>query len=248
MSLWSGGTIRTAGLQDATAVGDVLAAALTDTALGALLPVNRTGRRRVLRQVCTALAAAAVVNGGTVHVRSDVAGAAIWLPADTPTSAAAQPTDRTGSTSAIADVLDIAVMDLDTVPAAADGVPAAGAALNHTTQTVLDTLAALLRPTVLPRRGGTAGAWFLVALGVDPDARREGVARQLLTDQHDALDRHRAPAVAVAIDPAGQQLYATAGYRPHHVDPVADGLAVQWLVRSPGPIELVTPRPSWRTG
>ncbi|WP_433616985.1 hypothetical protein ACQP2P_16435 [Dactylosporangium sp. CA-139114] len=252
-------SVQQAQLHDAAAVGDVLASALADSAVGALLTPGRAARKRMLRQICTALAAEAVIHG-MVHLRSDGAGAAIWLPtgvASTTPAHAAQPAD---SDSAADTVFNRALDELDPVPSAAGP-----AALSDTTDTVLHAFAALLRPAVRPHhptrllppalpspaRIAWPGAAFLLALGVDPDARRDGVARQLLAHQHATLDAARIPAVAVAMDPAGHQLYTTAGYQPHHVDPVVDGLAVQWLVRPPdgvgaaGSVDLITPRHGW---
>ena len=81
MSRPSTAAVRLAGLDDAATVGDVLSAAFADTPLGRLLPVDHNTRKRLLRHVFTDLAGWAAEHG-TVHLRGDGAGAAIWLPAD----------------------------------------------------------------------------------------------------------------------------------------------------------------------
>ncbi|MET7397373.1 hypothetical protein ABZS66_28195 [Dactylosporangium sp. NPDC005572] len=252
--------VQVARLDDASVVGSILAAALTDTAVGAVLAPGRAARKQLLHRVFAALAAEAV-NHGIVHLRSDAAGAAIWLPAGVATTVSVRtPQDADIDLAVVDTVFSRALAALDPVR------PAPGpSVLSDAGGTVLAALATVLRPAVragdltrllppaVPSREHPPrpGAAFLLALGVDPNSRHDGVARKLLAQQHVTLDASHAPAVAVAIDPAGQQLYTTAGYQPHHVDPIVAGLAVQWLVRPPNSattsrmVGLVTPRTGW---
>ncbi|MET7394240.1 hypothetical protein ABZS66_12170 [Dactylosporangium sp. NPDC005572] len=205
---------------DITAVADVLATAFADTPLRVLLAGNRIARNAVLRRAFAGLAGWACVHGA-VYLHATGAGAAIWLPAQQPPSGPPQyhPHRAPDGPDTADDAIDTALLELGAATADAPG---------------LDTLASVLYPSaVLPE--ATAAPAYLIAVGADPDAQREGVARQLLDVHHQYLDATLGTAHALAIDPVGRRLLTATGYQPHRVDQPAAGLAVQWMRRPPHP-------------
>jgi hypothetical protein len=212
--------VRQAEPADASTVGDVLAAAFADTSVATLLVGDRNVRKTALRRAFTAVAAWAVAHG-SVYLRLDGAAAAIWLPGEA--SPQFDPLALPDNGRSIIDgrwtagnAIDAAVLELGVDAAAGSG---------------LETLAGLVRPSAV-RHGTALVPSYLFAFGVDPDARGQHAAQELLATHHHRIDMAHATAYGMAIDRAGQQLLAGLGYQPDHVDQVTAGLALQWMRRT----------------
>nr|BFE56469.1 hypothetical protein GCM10020063_009950 [Dactylosporangium thailandense] len=210
--------VAAADATDITAVADVLATAFADTRLRVLLGGDRAARTTALRRSFTDLAGWASVHGA-VYVHAAGAGAAIWLPADQQQPGLPQngPHRAPDGLYTADDVIDTALLELGAATADASG---------------LDTLATMLYPSAVVPEATTAPA-YLIAVGADPDGRRQGVARQLLDAHHQQLDATLVTAHALAIDAIGHRLLTATGYHPHRVDQPAARLALQWMRRPP---------------
>ncbi|WP_433616981.1 hypothetical protein ACQP2P_16425 [Dactylosporangium sp. CA-139114] len=200
------------------AVADVLATAFADTSLRVLVAADRAARTAALRRCFGVLAGWATMHGA-VYLQDTGAGAALWLPAGQPRpfQARSGPQRASHGGNTADDAIDTALLELHAATPDAPG---------------LNTLATVLYPSVVVREASTPPP-YLLAIGVHPDARRHSVARQLIDAHHRHLDDVPATAYAIAVDPVGHRLLASAGYQLHRVDQPAAGLALQWMRRPP---------------